>query len=51
MPHQFSCGDCGFHVRSDDDEEVIRHVQDHAHEAHDREASASAIRDGMEEVH
>lgn len=51
MAHQYTCSACSFQVQSDDDEEVINHVQEHAEEAHDMDVSSADVRDGMEETH
>lgn len=48
MAHQYSCSACAFQVRSEDDQEVIDLVQNHAKEKHDMSPEASDIRDGME---
>jgi predicted small metal-binding protein len=49
MPQQFTCSACAFQVRSDDEDELISHVQDHADHAHDMDMSAADVREGMEE--
>ena len=50
MAHQFTCEACGFQVRSEDDDEVIDLVRDHAGEKHDMELSKRDVRDGWENV-
>jgi predicted small metal-binding protein len=51
MAHQYTCSACSFQVRSDEEEEVITHVQKHAEEAHDMDVSSDDVREGMEEAH
>lgn len=48
MAHQFTCSACAFQIRSDDQQEVIDHVQQHAGDSHDMKMSPADIRDGME---
>jgi predicted small metal-binding protein len=50
MTHQFTCSACAFQIRSDDDEELVDHVREHADEAHDMNVPPDDIRDGMVEV-
>jgi len=46
MAHEFTCDDCGFSVRSPDDDEVIRIVRRHARERHEMDLSKRDVRDG-----
>jgi predicted small metal-binding protein len=48
MAHQYSCSACAFQVRSENEDEIIDLVQNHAEEQHDMSPSADDIRDGME---
>jgi len=50
MAHQFSCSACGFQVRSENDDELIEHVQDHANEMHDMDVPPEDVRNGWESV-
>jgi predicted small metal-binding protein len=50
MVHQFSCSACAFQVRSEDDDELIATVQNHARDHHEMELSPSDVRDGWEDV-
>lgn len=50
MVHQYSCDACAFQVRSEDDDELIELVQNHAGEAHDMDVSKRDVRSGWEEV-
>lgn len=50
MVHQYTCSACAFQVRSEDDDEVVDLVRDHAREKHDMNVSESDVRDGWEEV-
>jgi predicted small metal-binding protein len=50
MVHQYSCGACAFQIRSEDDDEVVELVQNHAKEAHGMDVSTGDVRDGWEEV-
>jgi predicted small metal-binding protein len=50
MAQQYSCSQCEFQVRSEDDGELIELVQHHAEEYHDMSPSAGDIRDGMKTV-
>ncbi|MFW5939474.1 MAG: DUF1059 domain-containing protein [Halolamina sp.] len=50
MAREFSCNDCGFMVRSDDDDEVIDFVKQHADHAHGRQVADDDVRAGWEEV-
>jgi len=50
MAHQFSCSACAFQVRSENDDEVIELVQNHAREMHDMDVSRDDVMDGWESV-
>lgn len=50
MAHQFACPDCAFLVRSKDDDEIIENVQNHAENAHGRQAAPDDVRAGWEDV-
>jgi len=50
MAHQFSCSACGFQVRSENDDELIELVRNHAGEMHDMNVSPSDVRAGWEDV-
>lgn len=50
MAHQYSCSACAFQVRSEDDDEVIELVRNHAKESHDMEMSRRDVRDGWEDA-
>jgi predicted small metal-binding protein len=50
MVHQFSCSDCAFQVRSEDDDELVRLVRGHADEMHDMSVSRQDVRSGWENV-
>lgn len=47
---QYTCGMCGFQVRSEDDDEIVEMVQEHAHDHHDMELAPADIKQGMEEA-
>lgn len=48
MAHQFSCSDCSFQVRSDDEKELIDLVRTHADDKHSKDISEQDVRSGME---
>jgi predicted small metal-binding protein len=50
MAHQFSCSACGFQVRSENDDELIELVRNHAGEIHDMDVSPSDVRAGWEDA-
>jgi Protein of unknown function (DUF1059). len=50
MARQFTCSECAFMVRSDDNNELIDLVQQHADKAHSMQVSQSDVRDGWESV-
>lgn len=50
MAHQYACSNCAFMIRSDDDEEVVEHVQQHAENSHDMQVAADDVRAGWETV-
>jgi predicted small metal-binding protein len=50
MAHQFTCTACGFQVQSEDDDEVIDFVKNHADSKHDMNLSTSDVRDGLKQV-
>lgn len=50
MANQYSCSACGFQVQSDDEDEVVDHVREHADEMHGMDMSEADIRDGIEEI-
>lgn len=47
--YQYTCADDAFRVRSEDRDEVVELVQDHAQTKHDMDVSRQDILDGMEE--
>lgn len=50
MAFQYTCDACAFQIRSENDDEVIDLVRNHARDAHDMELTRGEIRDGWEEV-
>jgi predicted small metal-binding protein len=50
MAQQYSCSACEFQVQSEDEDEVIKLVQNHAQHYHDMSPSAEDGRDGMKNV-
>ncbi|WP_082224655.1 DUF1059 domain-containing protein [Halolamina rubra] len=50
MAYQYECSDCAFMVRSDDDDELIEHVQQHADGAHGMQVAPDDVRAGWESV-
>jgi predicted small metal-binding protein len=50
MPHQFSCSECSFQVQSDDQNEIVDVVREHAEGKHSMNVSDGDIRGGMETV-
>lgn len=50
MVRQFTCSDCAFMVRSENDDEVIDVVKNHGKEAHDRDVADDDVRAGWEDV-
>jgi predicted small metal-binding protein len=50
MAQQYSCSACAFQVQSENEDEVIELVQNHAQEYHDMSPSDSDVRDGMEDA-
>lgn len=50
MAHQYGCSDCQFMVRSENDDEVVEYVQQHAEKAHDMQVAADDVRAGWESV-
>lgn len=50
MAHEYTCNMCAFRIRSEDDDEVVELVREHADEKHDMDLSESDVRDGWEEV-
>lgn len=50
MAHQYACSDCAFMIRSENDDEVVELVQQHADTAHDMRMAADDIRAGWEMV-
>jgi predicted small metal-binding protein len=50
MAHQYSCGACAFQVRSEDDDELIELVRNHAEERHEMEVAPRDVRDGWVEI-
>jgi predicted small metal-binding protein len=50
VTHQYSCSACAFEVHSDDDDEIVELVQNHANEYHDMSPSDDDVRDGMQTV-
>lgn len=47
--YQYTCSDDAFRVRSEDQDEVVELVQDHAQTKHDMDMSRQDILNGMEE--
>ena len=52
MAHQYSCGmdGCDFQVRSEDENEVVDMVQEHAQNKHGTSMDRSDVETGMQEV-
>ncbi|AHG05094.1 hypothetical protein HALDL1_02395 [Halobacterium sp. DL1] len=50
MAYQASCQEDEFMVKSDDEQEVLSNLKDHAHEKHDMEMSDDDARDMMEQT-
>lgn len=52
MAYQFTCTaeDCAFQIRSEDRDEVIDFVQEHADEMHSLDMSRGDVRDGLQQV-
>lgn len=50
MAHEYQCSGCEFMIRSEDDDELIEFVQDHAEDVHDMSMEASEIRSGWADV-
>lgn len=50
MSHQYSCSACGFQVQSDNEDEIVDHVQEHADKMHDMSVSEADVRDGIDQV-
>lgn len=52
MAYQYTCGmeDCAFQVRSEDQEEVVSKVQEHAQNKHGMAMDRDDIEGGMQEV-
>lgn len=50
MAHQYTCSECEFQVRSENDDELIDLVQHHAQEYHDMSPSEGDIKSGMRTV-
>ncbi len=50
MAHQYTCSNCAFMVRSENDDEVIESVQQHADEYHDMQVAGDDVRAGWEMV-
>ncbi|WP_336035035.1 DUF1059 domain-containing protein [Halobacterium yunchengense] len=48
MAHQYECSACGFMVRSEDDDELIDIVREHANDAHGLNITRSEVREGWE---
>ena len=50
MAHKYECGECAFMVRSENDDEVVELVRNHAQEAHSMQVAADDVRAGWMEV-
>mgnify|MGYP006275988943 CR=1 FL=1 len=50
MVRQFTCGDCAFMIRSDNDDELIEFVKQHADDAHGRQVADDDVRAGWEDA-
>jgi len=50
MAYQYTCGTCGFQVRSEDDDEVVDYVQKHADVMHDLHLPRSQVAESWETV-
>ena len=50
MAHQYACSDCSFMVRSENDDQVVEFVQQHANDAHGMGVAADDVRAGWETV-
>lgn len=47
--YQYTCSEDAFRIRSEDRDEVVESVQEHARDKHDMDLSRDEIVDGMEE--
>jgi predicted small metal-binding protein len=47
--YQYTCSEDAFRIRSEDRDEVVESVQEHAQEKHDMDMSRQEILGGMEE--
>jgi hypothetical protein len=50
MAHQYTCDGCAFQIRSEDDDEVVELVRNHAKQAHDMAVSKGDVRSGWTDV-
>lgn len=50
MVHQYECSECAFMARSEDDDELIGVVQQHADDAHQMQVAPDDVRAGWQEV-
>lgn len=48
MAQQYTCAECAFRVRSEDENELIDLVRTHADDKHDMSMSRQDVRSGME---
>lgn len=48
--HQYTCSACAFQVRSENEDEVVGIIQDHARGTHDMDMSEQDVRDGVENI-
>ncbi len=50
MAREFQCTACEFMIRSENDDELIEFVREHANDTHDMTMSAADVREGWTEV-
>lgn len=50
MAREYSCSQCEFMIRSENDDELIEFVREHAEDAHDMSVSEDDIRSGWKMV-
>lgn len=52
MPYEFECGapDCTFLIRTNDPDEIVSYVSQHARDYHDKESDEDRVRERIREV-
>lgn len=50
MAKEYQCSACEFMIRSENDDELVEFVREHAQDTHEMTMSASEIRSGWTEV-